>query len=365
MVSGTERKPLFPSPDAEGGWPIASDPREVRELAGLDPQALEVAAREQEWTWGGDAYAIAIVRHGILAAEFRTFNVLDQTRFDMWSVTKSFTGIAFGMLLGDRRSDPELAARFDLDSPAYDFIPEGHPLTDPRKATITIRHLLTMTSGMLGHIRGVAFGTPTALGEGLFEHALGFTPNRYGYEASTLIAEPGTQWEYSDPAFAHLSLIFSNLAGREIADYLNARLFNPIGVPPVSWSHAGGGSLIGPHTVPHTGLLLSARELARVGYLLLHGGVWHGAEIVPRDWVELATKPSQPFNPHYGYTFWTNGTGTLWPELPTDAFALMGFQGNRCWVIPSLDLVVARAASGPPVIDDRYFPARILEGLSK
>ena len=134
-------------------------------------------------------------------------------------------------------------------------------------------------------------------------------------------------------------------------------------MPAVSWTRAGGGPLIGPHTAPHTGLVLSARELARVGYLLMHGGSWNGRELVPRAWIELATKPSQELNTNYGYAIWTNGAGTLWQGVPRDAFALMGFRGSRCWVVPSLDLVVTRTASGPPIIDDRYFPTRIVGAI--
>ena len=63
--------------------------------------------------------------------------------------------------------------------------------------------------------------------------------------------------------------------------------------------------------------------------------------------MELATKSSQPFNPEYGYTWWVNTGGTHWPGLPTDMFALEGHCCNRCYVIPSLDLVVARVGSGP------------------
>lgn len=351
----------FPPPDADGGWRYASSADEIRDLALLDPDRLALAQREQEWLFGSDSWAMSIIRNGVLAAEFRTYNVLDQNRFDMWSVTKSFTSLAFGILLADARANPAAAGGLELDSPVYDFIPEGHPLTDERKARVTVRHLLTMTGGFLGGVRGAVFGSPTALGQGLFEHAIGRVPNRHGYDVSSLIAEPGTQWEYSDPAFAHLSLVFSHASGQELDDFVNERLFGPIGVPPAAWTRAGGGPLIGPHPVSHTGLNLSARELARVGYLLLHGGVWDGEQVVPRDWIDLATKPSQEFNPHYGYAIWTNATGTLWAGVPDDAFALMGFRGNRCWVVPSMDLVVTRAASGPAIIDDHYFPTRLLD----
>jgi CubicO group peptidase (beta-lactamase class C family) len=137
----------------------------------------------------------------------------------------------------------------------------------------------------------------------------------------------------------------------------------PIGVPAVSWSRSGGGQWIGPHTIAHIGLVLSSRELARCGYLLLRQGAWNGHQIVSRDWIERATRPSQPLNPKYGYGFWVNSSGRLWTELPTDAFAMMGFRGNRCWVVPSLDLVVARTGSGPQMMDDMYFPSKVLEAV--
>ena len=77
-----------------------------------------------------------VVRHGVLAVEFRTFNILDSARFDVWSATKSFTALAFGIIL----YDPEYRDKITMDSHAYDFIPEGHPLTDERKKDITVGH---------------------------------------------------------------------------------------------------------------------------------------------------------------------------------------------------------------------------------
>jgi CubicO group peptidase (beta-lactamase class C family) len=106
--------------------------------------------------------------------EHYTFNVLIPTRFDVWFCTKTFTGTAWGLLLDDSRSG-RLSVAVDLDSLAYDFIPQGLPLSDPDKARITIRYLLTMTSGIKGENWGIA-GTPTATGTGPFEHALGRSP---------------------------------------------------------------------------------------------------------------------------------------------------------------------------------------------
>jgi CubicO group peptidase (beta-lactamase class C family) len=337
----------YPPPESQGGWRWLKEPEEIRSLAGMDPEKLDLVRQGQELLFGGDSWGIAIIRHGFLVREFYTFNVLVPTRFDIWSGTKSFTGTAWGLLLDDSRQNrlPN-GQRVDLDSPAYAHIPDGYPLTDLRKDRITVRHLLTMTSGIPGESTGVA-GIPTATYHGPFEHALGRCPNRFGRWVSELAAEPGTRWDYSDPAFAHLALAFANIMGREMGDVLEERVFDPIGIENLSWDVQGGSGFMGPHTNAHTGVHVSARELARFGYLALHGGVWEGQQLLPSWWMDLATKTSQDLNPSYGYTWWVNTQGIQWPGLPRDAFALMGYRSNKCYVIPSLDLVVARVGSGP------------------
>jgi CubicO group peptidase (beta-lactamase class C family) len=342
-----EAQDYYPPPESKGGWRWLKTPEEVRDIGGMDSEKLDIVRQAQEFLYG-DSWAIVIIRHGYVVREFYTFNVLIPTRFDIWSGTKSFTGTAFGLLFDDSRQKrlPN-GKRIDLDSPAYSYIPEGYPLTDPRKERITIRHLLTMTSGIPGERMGLV-GMPTATGYGPFEYALGLCPNRFGRWANKLSTEPGTAWDYSDPAFSHLSLIFSNIMGFEMSEYLKERIFEPIGIESLSWDVQGGSRFIGPHTNAHTGIHISARELARFGYLALRGGIWDGKQLIPEWWMEIATKTSQDLNPSYGYTWWVNTRGTSWPGIPEDAFALVGYRSNKCYIIPSLDLVVARVGSGPP-----------------
>jgi CubicO group peptidase (beta-lactamase class C family) len=353
----------YPPPESEGGWRYLSGPDEIRDLAGMDPEKLERVQRRQDILYGSDAWAIIIIRHGYLVREFATFSVHASTRFDIWSGTKSFSGTAWGLLLEDsQRNRLPKGQQVDLDSRAYSFIPEGYPLSDPRKEEITIRHLLTMTSGIPGEILGL-FGTPTQPGQGPFEHALGRSPNRYGKWADILSAEPGAQWDYSDPAFAHLSLAFANITGQDMGEYLGERVFKPIGIERLSWDILGGGGFIGPHTNPFTGIHISARELARFGYLMLHHGWWNGAELIPRWWLDLATTSSQDFNPFYGYTWWVNTDRAYWPGLPRDTFALMGFRSSKCYIAPSLDLVVARVGSGPATWDESLLIGGIADAI--
>jgi len=345
----------YPPPESAGGWRRCKNNKEVRELAAMDPQKLDLVGRENTVLYGGP-WALLVVRHGYIAGEWMGVPAMPQTTFDVWSCTKSATGIAYGLLLDDSRNHrlPD-DGQIDLESQAYSYIPEGHPLTDPAKEQIRLRHLLSMTSGIPGEDHGIE-GIAVSPGGGEYEFALGREADRFGDSVARLYAPPGKAWDYSDAAFAHLSLIFFHVAGREIADFMKARVFQPIGIENSGWDLQGGGGNLGPHTNAHSGLRLSARDFARLGYLLLRGGTWNGKQIVPKWWIDLATKKTQDLNPGYGYTFWVNTDGQLWPHVPKDAFAFMGYATNRCYVVPSLDLVVVRLGYGPQPIGPVEIP---------
>jgi CubicO group peptidase (beta-lactamase class C family) len=357
----------FPPPESQGGWRWLRTPEEVRALGGLEPARLERIGDFLDRF--DDTSSLVVIRNGYLVAEWHELSALPTTRYDIWSCVKSFTGTAYGLLFDDcRHGTLPLNQVIDLDTPAYQFIPEGHPLSDPRKAQITFRHLLSMTSGIPGERHGIA-AIPTETGVGPFEAALGLAPTKArswpsGRWTNALAAEPGTRWDYSDPAMAHLALAYFHVTGRELHEVMAERVFAPIGIERLSWDLQGvGADFIGPHTNAHTGIHVSARELARFGYLMLRGGRWRDQQIIPAWWVALATSPSQPFNPHYGFTWWVNTTGKQWPGLPTDAFAAMGYRSNRCYVVPSLDLVVVRTGSGPAFWDEGALLGLITDAL--
>lgn len=357
----------FPEPESQGGWRWLQTPEDVRDCGGMDPDRL---ARIDDFLDRFDATSsLVIIRHGHLVREWYDNSALTTTRYDIWSCVKSFTGIAWGLLLDDCRTGKLPPERMvDLDTPAYRFIPEGHPLTDSRKEAITFRHLLSMTSGIPGERYGIA-AIPTDTDIGPFEAALGFAPTkarpwREGRWTKTLATEPGTAWDYSDPAMAHLALAFAHIMGREMHEVMAERVFGPIGIENLVWDLQGvGAGFIGPHTNAHTGIHVSARELARFGYLMLQGGQWRGEQLVPAWWVEMATRSSQPFNPDYGFTWWVNTAGTRWPRLPLDLFAASGYQSNRLYVLPSLDLVVARTGSGPGAWDEQGLISLIVSAV--
>lgn len=162
-----------------------------------------------------------------------------------------------------------------------------------------------------------------------------------------LASSPGEAWTYSNQAFAHPSLIFARAAGREMHDYMRERLFDVIGAESNFWAAQGGAGKMGPHTNAHSGLHLSPRDFARFGYLLAHREKWRGRQVVPEWWIDEATRSSRELNPDYGYAFWVNTKQRSWRGVPEDAFSFAGDLSNRCYVVPSLDLVVLRLGYSP------------------
>src|SRR5579871_2448069 len=166
----------FPPPESKGGWRWCKTPDEIRSLTGMDPDKLKLLKEEQLGLFAGP-WQIIIIRKGYLVAEWYGLPTMPTTTFDGWSSTKSSTGIAFGLLLDDSRHHKlPHDAQIDLDTPIYDYVPEGFPLTDPEKKNIKLRHVLSMTSGLAGEDHGL-IGLSAAPGGGDFEIALGKQPN--------------------------------------------------------------------------------------------------------------------------------------------------------------------------------------------
>ena len=373
----------YPPSELKGGWRVLENPKKIITLGGIDPRKLELAwesnlgaraeskSQEQKHLNPYDdrvipeasSSSVIVIRHGYIVGEWYQ-NTDETTRWNIHSCTKSFTGTAYGILFQDGK-EKKLPSdkKIDLNSYAYSYIPEGHPLTDQRKERIRISHLLTMTSCIKGENAGV-FGLQPPNGFGPFELSLGYCPTVDETSVSDLWEEPGEKWDYSDPAFAHLALIFYNATGMELEDYLRERVFDPIGLENYSWDSIGGNNgSIGPHTFPNSGIHITARDLARFGYLTLNQGAWTGHQLVPEPWMEIATRTSQSLNKNYGYTWWVNTYGSLWPGVPRDTFAAMGFKSNKCYVIPSLDLVIVRIGDGPWPWVEGPFLRRIVSSI--
>ncbi|UYH54494.1 beta-lactamase family protein [Qipengyuania sp. SS22] len=305
---------------------------------GAPTRALARAADELFTLDGlGETRALVVYHGGALAVERYAPGYDKDTRFISWSMAKTVTAVMIGMLVAD--------GQLRLDAPAP--VPRWARTGDPR-AEITLRHLLQMRSG-LEHSE--ASDPPYESGEVRMLFLDGRDDMADYATAQPLEAEPGAQFEYS----SNTTVILADIAARAltdskdpdvrrkaVADYLDARLFAPLGMTSVVPEFDRAGTLIGGSLIHAT-----ARDWAKLGELLRNKGSYRGEQLVPRAWVEEMVEPS-PKSPHYGLQTWLNRpTGEdqhpLFPDrAPQSAFSMIGHMGQYVFVSPTQKLTVVR-----------------------
>jgi CubicO group peptidase (beta-lactamase class C family) len=339
-------KAYFPPPESNGGWRVATDPEEVRRLAGMDLKKLDEA-----WDYVkslDDNSSLLVVRHGWLCYERYQGGVTPTSNEDMHSCGKAFTGVAVAVLMNEK---PDLFPE-RLDQLVYDpkYLPkEAFPLTDPRKAEIKLGQLLSHTSGIRGN--NPCYGPDGKLTiepagpDGSFPDNVAFGKADWGgTSAKTLWTKPGGGYSYASGGVLILGATVRHLSGKEVADYLGERVFAPIGWEGWKWYDNPPEPDASRHTKAQGGIQPRPRDALRFGYLLLHLGKWKDKQIIPEWYAEAMRKPS-PYNPYYsGYGFLVvvNPGQERMPSAPADTYGASGAANNHIFVVPSLDMVVVR-----------------------
>ena len=208
----------------------------------------------------------------------------------------------------------------DINTRASQYLGTGWTVAPLAKENlITVRHLLTMTSGLND------------------SSELVIRPNlKY-------MADAGTRWSYHN-VFQKLMDIVGAASGQTYENYFNAKLKNKLGMDGF-WNYG----LV--FTVYHS----NTRSMARFGLMALNNGKWNNEQIINQAFFNEAINTSQSINPSYGYLWWLCGKsgamipggqtfypGNLIPNAPTDAYAAMGAEDQRIYVVPSKKMVVIR-----------------------
>jgi CubicO group peptidase (beta-lactamase class C family) len=285
-------------------WPVPDWVTATPDSQGVLPDKLEALRAFCEER---KSRVLLVIRHGRIVGEWYWDNTEKETVLPVYSVTKSIASTAAGFLVDD--------GKMKLDQPAADFFPEWR--NDDRKA-ITVRHLLSMTSGLKNE----------ELGYFLKRNQLQQTLEQ------TLTDPPGTKWNYNNLACNALSGVVRKASGEELSAFLLRRLFEPLGIKNVKMDRSGDDA------TAYAGLRMSARDLAKIGYLFLNKGLWNGKRLLSETWVRQATKASQDLNEGYGLLWWVCPPGAS--RAPKDAFFASGLFGNYLWVFPSKELIVIR-----------------------
>ena len=291
-----------------GAWPLADLPSVAAdEVLELVDEALRDPGRPY-----GVIDAVAIVRGGSLLLADSHEGYDPSTPHWSFSVAKSVTHAAVGILTGD--------GLLDIDAPTG--LAEW-PSGDPR-SEITIDDLLRMQSGLEWN-EAASDAVEIVAGAGRADAS--------GYAAAKpLVAEPGTAFNYNTGNTAIVaSLLADELgSGEALEAWLDDRLFGPLGITSVELELDGTGNWLG-----GTGANMSLEDFARFGLLYLRGGVWEDEWLLSEGWVDHARTPSASFA-GYGAGWWL-GEGSL---------AAVGFLGQQISVVPEMDLVVVVLARG-------------------
>jgi CubicO group peptidase (beta-lactamase class C family) len=265
-----------------------------------------------------ECHSLMIVHRGHVIAEGWWAPYSAERPHLLYSLTKSFTSVAVGLAIGD--------GLLSLEDRVVDVLPDRVPTgISEQGCRITVHHLLSMTSGHREDSLAEAWQLePDDLVKGFlrlpFHHAEG---TRHVYDNSTTYI---------------LARMVERVTGCGLPELLEERLFEPMGIEGAEWDRVASGAAFGFH-----GLHLTTEAVAAFGELLLRGGRWGDRQLVPREWLELATRrhvetlplPGWSQNPDflhgYGYQFWISRHG----------YHGHGAFGQYCVVVPSHDLVVA------------------------
>lgn len=242
-----------------------------------------------------------------------------ETLHGVRSISKSIVGLLVGVAL-DEGAIPS------LDTPALDLLPKRAAFATPEKKRITVRHLLTMSTGLKWSEDGLLSD----------ETRMEFSRDMAAYVLERPAKEaPGARYQYNSGATVLLAEIIEATTGRVLADYAQEKLFTPLGVTRVDWTTGRDG-----RPMPHAGLRLTPRDLAKIGTLVLNHGRFGDVQVVPADYMRASVTGVLPAERDWRYGYqWRVGTtnGQNW-------IGAFGNGGQRLYIAPAQKLVVVITA---------------------
>ncbi len=237
-------------------------------------------------------------------------------REDVASTQKSFIAILAGIA-----RDKGL---LDFDAPVSTYLGAGwSQVTSEQEAVITVRHLMSMTSGLS--------------------------------EKLEFVFPAGQEWSYINKAYSLVNDIIQAASGREVNDFTREWLTKPLGLSQTEWITRSEFF----RQWNMNGLVTTAPDLARFGLMIEAGGRWRDQTIISPESLKELVSPSSDHNPSYGLLWWLNNpqgwnwvrnttgvtAGKMLGDAPADLVAAMGTSERRCYIAPSLGLVVTRTGS--------------------
>ncbi|MET0222552.1 MAG: serine hydrolase [Tardiphaga sp.] len=315
MIAATPGS-TFADGAARAPWPTAGWQTSTPEGQGIDPGAL-AALIEQGATQNLDS--LLVIRHGriVLDATYAPYNA--GLPHVVNSVTKAITGTLAAIALKDGLLQ-------SLDQPVMPFFAD-RIVTEPdaRRSAITLQTLFDMTSGI--DWEEPFGGMPRSMIDmDRSRNQIDFVLNR------PMAAAPGERFNYNSGGAHLVSAIVARVTGMTTEAYAAKKLFGPLGITAWTWRRDPQGISTGGY-----GLALHPQDMAKFGYLYLHGGAWDGQQLVPAEWVDKVNHAvvdmHTSFAPELRYA------NFFWAVPERQLYWASGYHCQLVVVYPTLDLV--------------------------
>ena len=321
------QKPKFPF-DKPYEQPF---PRATPESQGISSDMLAELLRDLNASHYTDMHHFMVLRHGKVICE-SNFNPY---RSGIWHIThsmcKSITGMAIGLLVEE--------GKLSLDENIYDiFQKKLNTFNKIFRPKVTVENLLTMTSGVTFNESGIVSGNDWLT----------------SYLNSSITGTPGENFQYNSLNTYVLSAIVTERTGQSLTEYLEPRLFAPLGITRYFWETCPKGITKG-----GWGLFMHTEDMAKLGQLYLNKGKWNGKQIIPESWAEASVmKKVDSIEGTYGYGY------QLWMEERPGSFEYNGMLGQNVLIYPDVDMVIVTNAGNEELFQDnvmlniirKYFP---------
>jgi CubicO group peptidase (beta-lactamase class C family) len=323
--------------DAGDGWEISSPAVEGFNEARLQSAINPFFAEDKYVT----AVSLIVVRNNKLVAEAYARNLNDRyQKRQIQSVTKCITSLVFGIAR-------DMNYFTDLDQKLYDIVPSAFD-NDVRKRGITLRHLLTMNSGLDFNNEDFADELFMQKQKDVMKIIL----------AKPLFAQPGQVYDYRDCDPQLLSGAIHSKTGMTLDEMAENKLFGPLGIADYYWERNEDGD-----SWASEALFMRPRDMAKIGQLVLNKGKWNGKQLVSQDWIDQCTSTQsnpnagQPDNVRFSFGFY-------WRIQPNHvAFEANGAGGQQILIIPDKNLVIVFACE--PYVDGKYSLASDNYGIAQ
>ena len=318
-------------------WPTIAWSEANPEVVGMDGKALKEAEEIYPRLFPSN-YSLLIIRNGQLVSESYFLGQTVETSNHIYSITKTFVATLLGIAVKQRWID-------NVQQRVADLLPEH--LVNPKLAELTLEDVLTHRSGVRND--GKLADINLLLKE----------------EPKT---PPGTAYAYSNFAPHLITAILDRQAKQgitgdasDVTALAEEHLFGPLGIRVTQWNK-------GPQGVPEgaNGLHMTARDLARLGYLLQQEGRWEEKQLLPIGWVQAATKHRVEVDRQkgYGYLNWvrrrSDNVQTASGDRDVQGYFAYGHRGQFIGVYPELDLLVVTTADATDATRDTFFVPDLL-----